>query len=99
MRQVNALVEQLVRDDQGRMFAAFGEIDMAEDALQDALTTALERRPRDGVPNNPVAWILRTAPQSDRPTAAKSKPRTQGDAIGLAGRRGRRDVAGRQHCW
>ena len=34
---------------------------MAEEAVQDAFATALERWPRDGVPENPGAWITATA--------------------------------------
>jgi RNA polymerase sigma-70 factor (ECF subfamily) len=38
-----------------------GDLDLAEDALQDAFATALDRWPRDGTPANPGAWILTTA--------------------------------------
>ena len=38
-----------------------GDIDRAEDALQDAYAVAVERWPRDGVPRNPLAWIVSTA--------------------------------------
>jgi RNA polymerase sigma-70 factor, ECF subfamily len=38
-----------------------GDLDRAEDAVQDAFTTALERWPRDGTPANPGAWIITTA--------------------------------------
>jgi RNA polymerase sigma-70 factor, ECF subfamily len=38
-----------------------GSFDLAEDAVQDAFATALERWPRDGVPDNPGAWIVTTA--------------------------------------
>jgi RNA polymerase sigma-70 factor (ECF subfamily) len=33
-----------------------GDWDVAEEAVQDAFTTALERWPRDGVPRDPLAW-------------------------------------------
>ena len=33
----------------------------AEDLAQDALVAALEQWPRDGVPNNPGAWLMATA--------------------------------------
>jgi RNA polymerase sigma-70 factor (ECF subfamily) len=36
-------------------------VELAEDAVQDAFTTALERWPREGVPTNPGAWLLTTA--------------------------------------
>jgi RNA polymerase sigma-70 factor (ECF subfamily) len=38
-----------------------GDLDRAEDAVQDAFAVALERWPRDGVPENPGAWIVTTA--------------------------------------
>ena len=38
-----------------------GDFDLAEDLVQDALVTALERWPRDGIPAKPGAWLLQTA--------------------------------------
>ena len=38
-----------------------GQFELAEDVLHDALTTALERWPIDGIPDNPGAWINTTA--------------------------------------
>ncbi len=38
-----------------------GDLDLAEEALQDAFVTAIERWPRDGVPVRPGAWIVTTA--------------------------------------
>ena len=38
-----------------------GDVDRAEEAMQDAYAVALERWPRDGVPSAPAAWILTTA--------------------------------------
>ena len=38
-----------------------GDIDRAEDAIQEAFVTALRRWPRDGVPSRPGAWIITTA--------------------------------------
>jgi RNA polymerase sigma-70 factor, ECF subfamily len=38
-----------------------GDWDLAEDAVQDAFAVALERWPKDGVPDNPAAWIATTA--------------------------------------
>ena len=37
------------------------DFDAAEDALQEAIVVALERWPRDGEPDNPVAWLLTVA--------------------------------------
>jgi RNA polymerase sigma-70 factor (ECF subfamily) len=38
-----------------------GDLDRAEEAVQDAFVVALERWPRDGVPANPAAWIVTVA--------------------------------------
>ena len=38
-----------------------GDIDLAEDAVQDAILIALERWPRDGAPSNPAAWLTTAA--------------------------------------
>jgi RNA polymerase sigma-70 factor, ECF subfamily len=58
-------VARCFREDAGRTVAtlsrALGDIEAAEDALQDAYLAALERWPRDGFPARPSAWILATA--------------------------------------
>ncbi|MGH3306948.1 MAG: RNA polymerase sigma factor, partial [Nocardioides sp.] len=58
-------VEQVFRAEYGRVVAGlvrrFGDIDIAEEALADALVIALERWPGDGVPPNPAAWLTRVA--------------------------------------
>jgi RNA polymerase sigma-70 factor (ECF subfamily) len=38
-----------------------GDFDLAEEAVQDAFTIAAERWERDGVPDNPAAWLAVTA--------------------------------------
>jgi RNA polymerase sigma-70 factor, ECF subfamily len=53
------------RHEYGRCVATlvrfFGDIDLAEEAVQDAFTVAVERWPRTGLPPNPGAWITTTA--------------------------------------
>jgi RNA polymerase sigma-70 factor (ECF subfamily) len=53
------------RDERARSIAilgrVLGDLDLAEDAVQDAFVRAAERWPRDGVPANPGAWIVATA--------------------------------------
>jgi RNA polymerase sigma-70 factor (ECF subfamily) len=39
----------------------FGDVDIAEEAVQDAFTTAVARWPADGVPPSPAGWIITTA--------------------------------------
>jgi RNA polymerase sigma-70 factor (ECF subfamily) len=59
------IVEEIFREEWGRTLAALarslGDIQLAEDAVQDAFAVALERWPRDGAPANPGAWLLTTA--------------------------------------
>jgi RNA polymerase sigma-70 factor (ECF subfamily) len=58
-------VELAFRDQWGRVLAALigflGDFDLAEEAAQEAFAIAAERWPRDGVPDNPGAWLLTTA--------------------------------------
>ncbi len=58
-------VEQVFREEWGHAVAiltrVLGDLELAEDAVQDAFATALERWPRDGVPRKPGAWIVTTA--------------------------------------
>jgi RNA polymerase sigma-70 factor (ECF subfamily) len=58
-------VERAFRDQWGRVLAALigflGDFDLAEEAAQEAFAIATERWPRDGVPDNPGAWLLTTA--------------------------------------
>jgi len=58
-------VERAFREAHGHAVATltrlFGDITLAEDAVQDAFVTAVHRWPRDGVPDNPAGWIVTTA--------------------------------------
>jgi RNA polymerase sigma-70 factor, ECF subfamily len=58
-------IDRVFREEYGRAVAVlvrqFGDIDVAEEAVQDAFTVAIERWPRDGVPPSPAGWIITTA--------------------------------------
>src|ERR671932_289088 len=58
-------IERVFREEYGRAVAAlvrhFGDIDVAEEAVQDAFAVALQRGPADGVPPSPAGWIITTA--------------------------------------
>jgi RNA polymerase sigma-70 factor, ECF subfamily len=58
-------VERLFREHFGRAVAAlirsFGDWELAEDAVQEAFAIAVERWPRDGVPDDPAAWLVTVA--------------------------------------
>lgn len=56
---------EIFRAEHGRVLAGlarrFGDLDVAEDALSEALVVALERWPVDGLPPNPAAWLTTVA--------------------------------------
>src|SRR5712675_1495045 len=58
-------IEKIFRDEAGRTLATLirlvGDFDLAEDALQDAFATALERWRADDPPSNPRAWLVNVA--------------------------------------
>ncbi|MFE9994866.1 RNA polymerase sigma factor [Streptomyces avermitilis] len=58
-------VEEVFRAEYGRAVAVLvrflGDIDLAEEAVQDAFTTALRTWPESGVPPSPAGWIITTA--------------------------------------
>ncbi len=79
-----AAVERAFREEWGRVLASLigflGDIDLAEEAAQEAFAIAAERWPRDGVPDSPRAWLVMTARnravdriRRDRTLAAKTK--------------------------
>ena len=58
-------IERIFRAEYGRavsvLVRAFGDIDLAEDAVQDAFTEAVRRWPAAGIPPSPAGWIITTA--------------------------------------
>jgi RNA polymerase sigma-70 factor, ECF subfamily len=58
-------VDRVFREEWGRavaiLISVLGDFELAEDAVQDAFTTAIERWPQDSEPRNPGAWIVTTA--------------------------------------
>lgn len=61
----NADIEAVFRAEYGRAVAVLvrflGDIDLAEEAVQDAFTTALRKWPESGIPPSPAGWIITTA--------------------------------------
>jgi RNA polymerase sigma-70 factor, ECF subfamily len=81
---VVAILDQAFREEWGRVLAALigflGDIDLAEEATQEAFAIAAERWPREGVPTNPNSWLVTTARnraidriRRDRILAAKTR--------------------------
>jgi len=60
-----ALIGRIFREESGRSVATliriFGDIDLAEDAVQEAFALALRTWPDEGLPPNPGGWITTTA--------------------------------------
>ncbi len=60
-----AAIEEAFRRDGARVLATLirvlRDFDLAEEVAQDAFATAMEQWPRDGVPDNPHAWLVKTA--------------------------------------
>jgi RNA polymerase sigma-70 factor (ECF subfamily) len=58
-------VAAVFHEEAGRLTAALvrslGNFDLAEECVQDALVSALEHWPREGIPRNPGAWLMTTA--------------------------------------
>jgi len=58
-------VERVFRQEYGRAVAVLvrvcGDIDLAEEAVQDAFVAAMQRWPATGLPPSPVGWIITTA--------------------------------------
>ena len=88
MSVTQSSIDQVFREVSGRVLAMLiarvGDFDLAEDAFQDAIATALERWPTDGLPNNPAAWLgtVATRKAIDRVRRAKTR-RTHQDTITL----------------
>ena len=60
-----AEIERVFREEYGRAVAVlvrvFRDISIAEEAVQDAFTTAVQRWPSAGLPPSPAGWIITTA--------------------------------------
>lgn len=64
LAQIHERVDSVYRSESRRVLATLirllGDCDLAEDALHDAFTAALEQWPREGIPANPRAWLVST---------------------------------------
>src|SRR5512139_538910 len=65
MEQVRATLERVWRAEAGSMIGVLtrrlGDLDRAEEALQDAVAEALQTWPRVGAPREPAGWLVTTA--------------------------------------
>src|SRR5579872_381586 len=62
MSDVHKAIEAVLKIESARLIAAIArvtrDIGIAEELAQDALVTALERWPEEGIPENPAAWLM-----------------------------------------
>ena len=93
-------VEHAFRAEHGRAVAVlvrvFGDIDVAEEAVQEAFAAALERWPVDGVPPSPAGWIITTARRRaiDRLRREASRDDRHAQAVLLAAQAGPAEEVG-----
>jgi len=63
--EIRTQVDAVFRQESGRILATLirllGKFDVAEDAMHDAFSAALQRWPAEGIPANPRAWLISTA--------------------------------------
>lgn len=63
--QLSSAIETLYRSESGRVLATLvrllGDLDLAEEAMQEAFAAALESWPRTGIPDHPRPWLISTA--------------------------------------
>jgi RNA polymerase sigma-70 factor (ECF subfamily) len=88
--EIGRIVEQTFRAEHGKVVGALvsflGDLDLAEDALQDAMITALETWARDGIPRTPAAWMTTVARRKalDRIRRDKTFAEKQEELLSLA---------------
>jgi RNA polymerase sigma-70 factor (ECF subfamily) len=62
---INKAIEEVINRDRGRLIAGLvarlGDIQLAEDALQDALISAMSHWGRSGLPHSPIGWLMKVA--------------------------------------
>ncbi len=84
-----AEIERVFRAEYGRAVAVLvrlcGDIDAAEEAVQDAFVAAIERWPSTGIPPSPAGWIITTARNRaiDRARRESSRDARHADAMSL----------------
>ncbi|HMG43961.1 MAG TPA: RNA polymerase sigma factor [Acidimicrobiales bacterium] len=82
-------VERVFRSESGRAVASLirllGDIDLAEEAVQDAFVTAIQRWPETGLPPSPAGWIITTARNRaiDRIRRESTRDHRQTEAVRL----------------
>ncbi len=58
-QQIGDIYQQHSRQVLATLIRLLGDFTLAEESLQDAIAAALQQWPRDGIPDNPSAWLIR----------------------------------------
>ena len=83
MNDIKTLIAQIYKSDSARLLAVLTRIfgshnfALAEDTLQDAFSKALIHWQQKGSPENPSAWIIRTAKNQAIDTVRANKTKTK----------------------
>jgi len=89
------MLDQVFREEWGRVLATLigllGDFDLAEEAVQEAFAIAADRWPRDGIPSQPRAWLMRTA--RNRATDRIRRDRALTSKLGLLAAANRDEVS------
>src|SRR5262245_60579628 len=87
-KRVGEIVDTVYCSESRRILATLirllPESEIAEDALHDAFTVALERWPKDGVPGNPRAWLVSGPPNPDGHSPFTGKVASRGEITSRA---------------
>jgi RNA polymerase sigma-70 factor (ECF subfamily) len=98
--QVRQKVEEVYRLESRRVFATLvrvvGDFELAEEALHDAFTAAVEQWVRDGIPDNPRAWLV-SAGRFKAIDAIRRRKRFDASLVELAGRLGESTASAGEH--
>jgi len=80
MSQARETLEKVFREEYGRIIATLirisGSFDLAEEALQEAFTSAASKWEHEGTPNNPGAWLTTVAHRKVIDAIRRDKTRT-----------------------
>ena len=80
MSQARETLDKVFREEYGRIIATMirisGSFDLAEEALQEAFTSAASKWEREGTPNNPGAWLTTVAHRKVVDAIRRDKTRT-----------------------
>ncbi len=84
---INKAIEDVLHQDRGRLIAGLttrlGDLQLAEDALQDALISAMSHWGRSGLPNSPIGWLMKVGLNKgiDRVRKGQSETRKADDLM------------------